>query len=64
MGNGDMKEIRAGNMDPEGESTTNIGRILGMVGTILQIVGIVGCCVFYAIMFALGAGGAAMGPHR
>ena len=38
MGNNDMQAIRAGRMDPEGESNTNIGRILGMVGTILHLI--------------------------
>src|SRR5262245_26965826 len=40
MGNGDMREIRAGRMDPEGEGTTNVGRILGMVSTIMMILGV------------------------
>ena len=44
MGNNDLKEIRAGRMDPEGESLTNIGRILGMVATILTIVAVVLVC--------------------
>src|SRR5262245_37497475 len=35
LGNQDLKEIRAGRMDPEGESNTNIGRILGMVSTLM-----------------------------
>jgi predicted Zn finger-like uncharacterized protein len=59
MGNNDLKEIRAGRMDPEGESQTNIGRILGMIGTILHGVVIVGCCIFYIVIFAAaGIGGA------
>jgi len=46
MGNNDLKGIRAGQMDPEGESLTNIGRILGMVATILTIVAVVLICGF------------------
>jgi predicted Zn finger-like uncharacterized protein len=38
MGSGDLKQIRAGVMDPEGESNTNIGRILGMVSTLIFVV--------------------------
>jgi hypothetical protein len=38
MGNNDLKEIRAGRMDPEGEQMTNIGRILGMIGSALMLV--------------------------
>jgi hypothetical protein len=35
MGNEDLKKIRAGKMDPEGESPTNTGRICGIIGTII-----------------------------
>jgi hypothetical protein len=41
MGNNDLREIDAGRMDPTGRSTTNAGRICGMIGTILLIVGVV-----------------------
>jgi hypothetical protein len=40
MGNVDMKEIRSGRMDPDGEAYTNAGRICGIVAT----------CVGWAIM--------------
>jgi hypothetical protein len=60
MGNSDMKEIRAGRMDPEGESLTNIGRILGMICTILMVVSL---CVGIGIaIFAIAGAGAA--AHR
>jgi predicted Zn finger-like uncharacterized protein len=58
MGNHDMAEIRAGRMDPEGESNTNIGRILGMVSTILGLVGCVcggGCWLLMMGGMAAGA---------
>ena len=41
MGNGDLKEMDAGQMDPSGRSTTNAGRICGMIATILLIVGVI-----------------------
>ena len=44
-------------MDPEGESMTNTGRILGMVATILWIVGIITFCGGYLFCFALFVGG-------
>ena len=47
MGNGDLKEIRAGSMDPSGEQLTNIGRILGMIGTILILIGL---CVWLFVV--------------
>jgi hypothetical protein len=60
MGNADLREMRAGRMDPSGESTTNTGRILGMVATLLGLIGLVIGCVFGGL-FILGivAGGAA-----
>jgi hypothetical protein len=33
MGNADLREMRAGRMDPEGEGYTNAGRICGIVAT-------------------------------
>jgi hypothetical protein len=57
MGNTDMKEIRAGRMDPEGESMTNIGRILGIIGTIWLVVVIFGSCACGLISALGGAGG-------
>jgi hypothetical protein len=44
MGNHDMMEIRAGRIDPEGESLTNVGRIIGIVGTGLLVLS----CVIYS----------------
>ena len=41
MGNGDIKQMDAGTMDPSGRGLTNTGRILGMIGSILFIVGVV-----------------------
>ena len=43
MGSSDLKEIRAGRMDAEGEGTTNAGRICGIIGTFVQLV-IPLCC--------------------
>jgi predicted Zn finger-like uncharacterized protein len=63
MGNNDIKEMQAGRMDPEGESQTNIGRILGMISTILGIMAIVIACVFFVIwlVIVIGIFGAAAG---
>jgi len=41
MGNGDLKEMDAGTMDPSGRSNTNAGRICGIIGTVLLIIGVV-----------------------
>jgi predicted Zn finger-like uncharacterized protein len=55
MGNNDLKEMRAGRMDPEGESNTNVGRICGMISTILHIVGLVVGCLIVIVYFVIVA---------
>ena len=55
MANGDLKQIDAGTMDPTGRSTTNAGRICGIVGTVLLALSIL---VLIAVM-GLGVAGAA-----
>jgi len=59
MGNGDLKQMDAGAMDPSGRSVTNAGRICGMIATILLAVGIL---VAIAAM-ALGLFGAVVSHH-
>jgi len=41
MGNGDLREIDAGRMDPSGRGLTQAGKICGMISVILQIIGFV-----------------------
>jgi len=57
MGNADLKEMAAGTMDPSGKDMTKIGRILGMIGTILLILGVIGSI----LVLVLGGLGAAAG---
>jgi hypothetical protein len=57
MGNQDMQEIRAGRMDPEGESSTSAGRVCGMIATILWLVVVGVCSLLFCISLA-GAGAA------
>lgn len=54
MGNGDLRLMRAGLMDREGEGLTQAGRIMGMIASILMILG----ALFYmaVIMFVVLAG--------
>lgn len=42
LGNDDLEEIRAGRMDPQGESLTYVGKICGIIGSVLMIVQFVG----------------------
>jgi hypothetical protein len=62
LGNADLKAMRAGRMDPSGESQTNLGRILGMISTLLIVVSLVLGCVFFVFMVLLGITG--VGGHR
>ena len=41
MGSADLKEMRAGQMDPAGQGTTNAGKILGIIAVALACIGIV-----------------------
>jgi predicted Zn finger-like uncharacterized protein len=54
LGNNDLKEMRAGRMDPEGEGATNAGRICGIISTVILGLGLVGLCG--CIAFAVIAG--------
>lgn len=47
MGHADLKEIREGRMDPEGEGMTKAGWIMGIIGTVLLVFGVAGCMVLF-----------------
>lgn len=49
MGNNDLREMREDRMDPEGESSTNIGRICGIIGTLLNAV-LLGLMVIHVVV--------------
>ncbi len=55
MGSGDLKEIAEGRMDPAGEGMTKAGKILGIVGCILNILGILAW--FAAVVFGVAITG-------
>jgi len=39
MGSGDLKEMAEGRMDPVGEGLTKAGKILGIIGCVLNLLG-------------------------
>jgi hypothetical protein len=43
MGSGDLKKIRAGAMDPDGEGTTQAGWICGIIGVCLSTLALLAC---------------------
>ena len=49
MGKGDLAQIDAGQMDPEGRGMTQAGMILGIVGTILIVLSVV-AMIFFAVL--------------
>src|SRR5260370_11090463 len=49
-GGKDLKKIDSGQMDPEGRSLTQIGYILGIIGTILQTLMLLGLCVYIIVV--------------
>ena len=60
MGNGDLREMDAGRMDPSGRGLTQAGKICGMISVILLIIGI----VIQIIMLLLGGGLMFFGASR
>jgi predicted Zn finger-like uncharacterized protein len=60
LGNSDLREMRAGRMDPEGEGSTNAGRICGIIGTAMGALGLL-CCVGYFAFIAAAVGTGAAG---
>jgi hypothetical protein len=59
MGSSDLKAMAAGEMDPSGQSHTNIGKILGIIGTAFLVLGI----IWMVFMGGLGAMSAARGGN-
>jgi hypothetical protein len=64
MGGADLREMRAGRMDPSGEGMTQAGRIMGIISVALMIIMLLLFCVFFGIGMIAAIGGAAHHPHR
>jgi hypothetical protein len=60
MGNGDLKQIDAGTMDPSGRSLTNAGKLIGMIATSLAVIGM----VVGILLVVLGVFGGAVAHMR
>jgi hypothetical protein len=60
MGSGDLKQMDAGTMDPSGRGNTQAGKICGIIGTILLIVGV----IIMALFFMLGLATALAQHHH
>jgi hypothetical protein len=59
LGSNDLKEMDAGTMDSTGRGLTNAGKICGIIGTILMVIGlIIGVVCF--MLFGMAAAHQAM----
>ena len=47
LGSWDLRQMRDGNMDPEGEGMTRAGQVCGMIATILLILGVSACGLLF-----------------
>ena len=57
FGNEDLKKMESGRMDPAGRDTTNAGRILGIIGVALNVLGLLAGLVGAIFMFGLTMAG-------
>jgi len=55
MGNADLKEMAAGTMDPAGQGTTNAGKICGIIGTVLAILGALVGIVYLVVVVLMAS---------
>lgn len=57
MGKNDLKAMAAGDMDPAGQSLTNVGKILGIISVALSALFVVGG-IAMAVLGGIGAAAA------
>ncbi len=59
MGNNDLRDMQAGAMDPKGQGITQAGKICGVIGTIMLVLGI----LWAIFVFVLGIGSIALSAN-
>ncbi len=59
MGNGDLKQMNTGQMDPEGRSLPQAGKVVGIIATVLAVLSLIAAVVFFMFFAAAGAMGMA-----
>jgi hypothetical protein len=50
MGHGDLRKMRFGEMDPEGLTSTQGGWVCGILGTLLNVLWVLGCAGFWGLV--------------
>jgi hypothetical protein len=58
MGKGDLAKIKSGEIAQEAEQMTKIGMILGIVGTALLVLNLIGGCIYAVVVLIIGIGSA------
>jgi hypothetical protein len=53
MGNNDLKAMESGEMDPEGKSLTQAGKVCGMIGAILSFLYLMAVGAYFVFIFVL-----------
>lgn len=61
MGNADMKAMDSGQMDPEGRSLTQVGKILGIIGTVFLAFSLLLFVLWVVFALVIGVSAAANG---
>lgn len=61
IANGDLREMDAGRMDPEGRGMTQAGKICGIISVGLAAFGVLIGLLWIVLFIAIGVGGAAAG---
>jgi LSD1 subclass zinc finger protein len=53
LGNQDLADMRAGRMDRAGEGLTQVGRILGIISTVMMLLSALATCVLIVFMVGM-----------
>lgn len=61
MGQGDLKEMAAGRMDPNGEGLTKAAKILGIISVVLNVLGLLIWGLMMAGIFTAAAASGGLG---
>lgn len=61
MGQGDLKEMAAGRMDPSGEGVTKAAKILGIISVVLNVLGLLIWGLMMAGLFTAAAASGGLG---
>jgi hypothetical protein len=57
MGTTDLRQIQAGNMDPDGQGNTRAGQVCGIIGTCISVLFMLGCALYLVLVVGMAASG-------